>query len=150
MTTKKGFSHERDLVRKLWEYGFAAIRAPASGSRTKRVVYPDVVAIYKGKIIVAEVKTVGKKRSIYIEKDKIERLKEFASRAGATAYVAVKIVGTGEWLFVPLELLIESECSYKLPQEALAYAMDLKTLVSVFKGVKKLTDFLNDGRNEPT
>ncbi|MEM1828904.1 MAG: Holliday junction resolvase, partial [Desulfurococcaceae archaeon] len=36
----KGFSHERDLVRRLWEYGFAVMRAPASGSKAKRVRYP--------------------------------------------------------------------------------------------------------------
>ncbi|MEM0326303.1 MAG: Holliday junction resolvase, partial [Desulfurococcaceae archaeon] len=52
-TRRRGFFHERDLVRRLWEHGFAVIRAPASGSRVKHVVYPDIVALYKGKVIIA-------------------------------------------------------------------------------------------------
>lgn len=150
MSLRKGFAHERDLVRRLWEHGFAAVRAPASGSRTKRIVYPDVVAIHKGKVIVMEVKIVGRERTIYIDRKKVEKLREFASRAGASAYVAVKIVGTGEWLFVPLELLVEAENSYKLTRDALSRAIDLKTLVTTVKGVKKLTEFQDKKASEPT
>ena len=40
---KKGSAEERDLVHKLWERNFAAMRAPASGGATKNPL-PDVVA----------------------------------------------------------------------------------------------------------
>ena len=40
---KKGSAEERDLVHKLWERDFAAMRAPASGGATKKPL-PDVVA----------------------------------------------------------------------------------------------------------
>ena len=33
---KKGSAEERDLVHKLWDRDFAAMRAPASGGATKR------------------------------------------------------------------------------------------------------------------
>ncbi len=34
---KKGSAEERDLVHKLWERDFAAMRAPASGGATKNL-----------------------------------------------------------------------------------------------------------------
>ena len=40
---KKGSAEERDLVHKLWNKKFAAMRAPASGGATKRPL-PDVLA----------------------------------------------------------------------------------------------------------
>ena len=53
---KKGSAEERDLVHKLWERDFAAMRAPASGGATKKPL-PDVVA-GNGKLYLAiEVKT---------------------------------------------------------------------------------------------
>ncbi|HIC99009.1 MAG TPA: Holliday junction resolvase, partial [Pyrodictiaceae archaeon] len=38
----RGFEAERDLARRLWQKGFAVIRAPASGAKTKHYVYPDL------------------------------------------------------------------------------------------------------------
>lgn len=35
MMVKKGSREERDLVKLLWDNGFAAMRAPASGGATK-------------------------------------------------------------------------------------------------------------------
>ena len=56
---KKGSAEERDLVHKLWERNFAAMRAPASGGATKNPL-PDVVA-GNGKLYLAiEVKTTTK------------------------------------------------------------------------------------------
>jgi len=40
-----GKRYELELARKLHKYGFAVIRAPASGRKAKRVPYPDIVAI---------------------------------------------------------------------------------------------------------
>ena len=40
---KKGSAEERDLVHKLWDRHFAAMRAPASGGATKKPL-PDVIA----------------------------------------------------------------------------------------------------------
>lgn len=141
---RKGFSHERDLARRLWSYGLAVIRAPASGSKVKHLVYPDLVALYKGKILVIEVKTTSKPRSIYIEKDKVSRLLEFARRASGEAYIAVKIIGTGEWRFIPVGKLVNAGSKYKLPREAIESGIKLEALVSELKGVKKLDEFFSE------
>ena len=60
---KKGSAEERELVHKLWDRNFAAMRAPASGGATK-IPLPDVIA-GNGKIYLAiEVKTTKKIKSI--------------------------------------------------------------------------------------
>ncbi len=139
---RRGFAHERDLVLKFWSHGFAVMRAPASGSKAKRVLYPDIVAIYKGRVIAVEVKTVREPRSIYIDGDQYEKLVEFSKRAGGEAYIAVKIIGSGEWIFIPIDKLVKTESGkYKLNIELLNTGLKLEGLVSLVKGVRKLTEF---------
>jgi Holliday junction resolvase - archaeal type len=138
----RGFSHERDLARKLWDHGLAVIRAPASGSKTKHLLYPDIVVIYKGKTAVLEVKTMKKTRSIYIEAYQVKKLLEFADRAGGEAFIAVKVIGTGEWIFLPVSKLEKTtNDNFKLRKEFLAEGFKLEAFVSIMKGVKKLTEF---------
>lgn len=118
------------------------MRAPASGSKAKRVPYPDVVAIYKGKVIVAEVKTIRKPRTIYVESRQIEKLLDFANRAGAEAYIALKVVGAGEWVFIPaLKLKRLESGKYKLSKDNIGEGLKLEALISLIKGVKKLSEF---------
>jgi Holliday junction resolvase len=143
---RRGFAHERDLARRLWERGLAVIRAPASGSKAKRVLYPDLVAIYRGRVVAFEVKTVKTPRSIYIEPEQVKKLVEFCNRAGGEPYIAVKVVGSGEWLFIPIQLLERTESgTYKISREALTRGLRLEALVSELKGVKKLSDFAQKG-----
>ena len=97
---KKGSAEERDLVHKLWERNFAAMRAPASGGATKRPL-PDVVA-GNGKLYLAiEVKTTTKDK-IYIDEDQIDALLEFSKIFGAKPYIGVKFKYT-KWLFLEPE-----------------------------------------------
>ena len=87
---KKGSAEERDLVHKLWERNFAAMRAPASGGATKNPL-PDVVA-GNGKLYLAiEVKTTTKDK-VYIDAPQIEALCEFSKIFGAKAYIALPTV----------------------------------------------------------
>jgi Holliday junction resolvase len=138
----RGFSHERDLARKLWDHGLAVIRAPASGSKTKHLLYPDIVIIYKGKTAAIEVKTMKKTRTLYIEAYQVKKLLEFADRAGGEAYVAVKVVGTGEWIFMPISKLEKTtNGNYKLKKEVLQEGLKLEAFISIMKGVRKLTEF---------
>lgn len=138
----RGFAHERDLARKLWARGLAVMRAPASGSKAKRLVYPDVVAIYRGKVLVFEVKTASTLRDIYIPARQVEKLVEFARRAGGEAYIAVKVIGTGEWLFVHVEKLSRTPSgNFKISKSTLGEALTLPTLVSLVKGVRSLLDY---------
>lgn len=97
---KKGSAEERDLVHKLWERNFAAMRAPASGGATKRPL-PDVVA-GNGKLYLAiEVKTTIKDK-IYIDSEQIDALLEFSKIFGAKPYIGVKFKYT-KWLFLEPE-----------------------------------------------
>jgi Holliday junction resolvase len=130
------------LARRLWSHGLAVVRAPASGSKAKRLVYPDIVAIYKGRVLVFEVKTTSGLRDIYIPGHQVEKLLEFTRRAGGEAYIAVKITGSGEWLFVSIDKLLKtSSGNYKLPRSVLGEALKLTALVSLVKGIKDLFEF---------
>jgi Holliday junction resolvase len=98
--SKTGSVEERDLVNKLWEAGFAAMRAPASGGATKRPL-PDVLA-GNGKLYLAiEVKST-RQEHIYIDNEKIKNLIEFSEIFGATPYVGAKFIRK-PWRFIKLE-----------------------------------------------
>lgn len=119
------------------------MRAPASGSKAKRLAYPDVVAIYKGRVLVMEVKTVKKPRNLYIEPHQVNKLLEFTERAGGEPYIALKVVGTGEWVFIPVSKLEKTESGkYRLRKETIVEGLKLESLVTIIKGVKKLTEFM--------
>jgi len=126
----KGFFYERDLARRLWKHGFAVIRAPASGSRAKHLKYPDLVAIYKGKILAIEVKTTRGKKPIYIRGEQLSKLLTFSLRAGAEPYIAVKFIGSGEWMFVTVDKLTHLDSGeYKLDVEDVKKGIPLSELV---------------------
>ena len=98
--SKKGSIEERDLVKKLWDAGFAAMRDPASGGATKKPL-PDVLA-GNGKLYLAiEVKS-SRQDHIYIDKEKIDNLIEFSNIFGATPYVGAKFIRK-KWRFIKLD-----------------------------------------------
>ncbi len=127
---ERGARIERELVRKLWKHGFAAIRAPASGSKVKHAVYPDVVAIYHGKVYVFEVKTREKLETVYIPKQQVEKLLEFARRAGAKAYIALKIRSLNQWFIVPIEKLENMGTRYRIGLTVLKTAQTLEQFIT--------------------
>ncbi|OYT40742.1 MAG: Holliday junction resolvase [Desulfurococcales archaeon ex4484_58] len=141
----KGFAHERDLVVKLWNHGFAVIRAPASGSKAKRTKYPDIVAIMDREVLAIEVKTINSERTIYIDRYQVDKLREFSRRAGGKAYIAVKIVGTGKWRFIPIEELEETRNkNYKVTIEKLRRGLKIQDLISMIKKTAKIDQYLNE------
>ncbi|MEZ0394688.1 MAG: Holliday junction resolvase Hjc [Desulfurococcaceae archaeon] len=142
----RGFQHERDLARRLWEKGLAVVRAPASGSKARRLVYPDLVAIYRGRVVAIEAKTTRRGGAIYVRREQVEKLMEFARRAGGEAYVAIKHVGTGDWRFVRIDSLVEAGNSFKVTREAIEGSPRLEELVDEIKGARPLTEFLGGKR----
>lgn len=131
---RRGFHYERELAKMLYRLGFAVIRAPASGSRAKRVFYPDIVALYKKNILVFEVKARSELCDIYIDKYKVERLRDFAERSGGEAYIAVKITSTGEWRVVPLnQLWTTKEGNYRVSKFILEKSARLEDVVERVK-----------------
>jgi len=112
---KKGSAEERDLVHKLWDRNFAAMRAPASGGATKKPL-PDVLA-GNGKIYLAiEVKTTTKNK-IYIDHPQIDALIEFSNIFGATPYLGIKFKYT-KWLFLTPEIMEKTRTgNYKVEKD---------------------------------
>ncbi len=141
----KGFRAERELVRKFWEKGFAAIRAPASGSKVKHAIYPDVVAIYKGKIFIFEVKARRKLSTIYISEKQVEKLKEFARRAYAEPYIALKIQELKRWFFISLSKLKRVGSKYRIDLEVIKDALTFEKFVESVKSVTLAQYIRSDG-----
>ncbi|ABW01979.1 Holliday junction resolvase Hjc [Caldivirga maquilingensis] len=99
---RRGVNYERELANWLWSLGFAVIRAPASGGGVRRRFAPDLVAMFKGRVIILEVKYRGKPTPVSIRCDKVNRLIEFAGRAGGEAYVVVKYARE-PWRIMPIK-----------------------------------------------
>ncbi|RLG77574.1 MAG: Holliday junction resolvase [Thermoprotei archaeon] len=137
---RRGFDAERDLVRKLWKCGFAVIRGPASGSRIKRAVCPDVVAIKNRNVFVFEVKKRSKYDSIYLDKEQVLKLVEFARRAGGEAFIAVKI-SNNPWKFIPVNKLVDVGSSYKVPRDEIEAGLDIDDLVRMCDTFIPLTSY---------
>jgi len=132
---KKGSAEERDLVHKLWERNFAAMRAPASGGATKRPL-PDVVA-GNGKIYLAiEVKTTTKDK-VYIDSPQIEALLEFSQIFGAKAYIGVKFKYT-KWLFLePVNAQRTRNDNYKVEKNyILEKGLELDEITGISRQMK--------------
>jgi len=98
----RGIRVERELARKLWSKGFAVVRGPASGARAKHLYYPDLVAFYKGRIFVFEVKYTSRSNNITLRTSQLKKLKEFKNRSGGEAYIAVKQPGR-DWVLINLD-----------------------------------------------
>lgn len=85
----KGSAGERELSNRLEdEMEWRALRAPGSGSGTDRE-RPDVLAGRKGRVVMFEAKTSSGK-PVYVGKDEVEALVQYAADFGAEAYIAVR------------------------------------------------------------
>ena len=133
---KKGSAEERDLVHKLWERNFAAMRAPASGGATKRPL-PDVLA-GNGKLYLAiEVKTTTKDK-VYIDSAQIDELCDFSKIFGATAYIGVRFKYT-KWLFIEPERTPRTKNgNYKVEKD---YVLEKGLEIDEIAGIDKQMKF---------
>ncbi len=128
---QRGFNAERELARILWRYGFAVVRGPASGARARKVFYPDLIAIYKGKIFVVEVKYRSTSQStVYINKKKVDKLIDFAKRAGGKVVIAVKIPKEGWFIIEFNKVEYTSDGSIKINRQVLEEATRLEEFIS--------------------
>ncbi len=126
----RGVREERELVRLLDRLGFAVVRSPASGSRTK-LDRPDLLAGRRGLILALEVKATGKE-VLYLKRESVEQLIRFSDRFGAKPYVAVKFKGKGVgWLLVEAGSLEQTGKGFKLSlREALKKGLTPEALVT--------------------
>ncbi len=122
---RRGLDRERDLARKLWEMGFASMRAPASGAKAKHFVQPDVIAVKDGAVFVFEVKSRSE-LPLYVDSEQVEKLSEWAARARARAFIAVHY--SRSWHFVPLGGIERVGRTYRVDEDDVAHALRLEDL----------------------
>ena len=103
----KGANFGRALVNKFWDNGFAAMRAAGSGSAPQPI--PDVIASKGERVIILECKTTSKD-AFRLDKNDVEKLEIFRSRATCEAYIAVKF-DREKPRFFPLDLLTTRKIS---------------------------------------
>ena len=102
-TYRKGYMAERELVHKLYGFGYAVMRAPRSGRIN--LPMPDIIAIKNSKILIIECKCRGDAFSI--PKEQIAELDEWIKRTSGTGYIAWKITRRW-WFFIGLEKVKEN------------------------------------------
>lgn len=132
---KKGSAEERDLVHKLWERNFAAMRAPASGGATKNPL-PDVVAGNGNIYLAIEVKTTTKDK-IYIDSLQIDELCKFSKIFGAKPYIGIRFKYT-KWLFLePYKTPRTRNGNYKVEKDyALEKGLEIDEITGIDKQMK--------------
>lgn len=104
----RGSAAERELVHMFWDAGWAAFRAPASGSMPYEI--PDVIAGCGSRKIGVEVK-LTKDDTKYFTKSEVEALLVFCRKFGCECWLGVKFLRRG-WFFLSVEDARETESSY--------------------------------------
>ena len=134
---KQGSKEERELVNKLWDAGFAAMRAPASGGATKRPL-PDVLAGNGNLYLAIEVKS-SRLEHIYIDNEKIENLIKFSEIFNAKPYIGAKFIRK-PWRFIKLEdLHITRNKNYRVNLDlAFSKGLDFDEVIEVSTQTKLL------------
>jgi len=95
----KGKKAELQLAKLLRGLGFFVMRSPASGRRVRRFIYPDLIAIKKGRVLMFEVKLRKHRDTIHLSLRKVSNLVKAAEIAGGEAFIAVYVSIDGEWYF---------------------------------------------------
>ena len=131
-----GKRYELELARKLYKYGFAVIRAPASGRKAKRIPYPDIVAIKHRNVLVISVKYRSKLGTIYISEDELRKMIDFAKRADGIVIAAIKVKELGDWRVIQLSSNNTSTSNIE----------KLTITVDIIKNAKKLEDWLRESK----
>jgi len=109
--------------------GFFFIRAPASGGGGRKIFYPDVVGIKKGRVIMFEVKLKQSRETVYLEYRKFRMLKYVSELAGAEVYLCVYVEKEDKWYAFNLDMLQRIGDKYALYVEMYDKGMDLMEVI---------------------
>jgi Holliday junction resolvase len=131
-----GKRYELELARKLYKYGFAVIRAPASGRKAKRVPYPDIVAIKRRNVLVISVKYRSTIGTIYVSQDELRKMVDFSKRSDGIMIVAVKVKELGDWRVIPLSTINTSTSNIE----------KVTLTVDMVRNAKRLEDWLREAK----
>jgi Holliday junction resolvase len=73
----------------------------------------------------------------------VERLKEFARRAGGKPFIAIKIVDHVDWKFIPVDQLqTTSKGNYKITMDSLGDALTFNSLLGLADESRKITEYV--------
>lgn len=102
MTRKrKGINCERELVHKLWDLGFGAVRIAGSGCT--QTPSADIVAGKSGKVYTIECKS-SKSENFYLKKEVVSQLLEFSKRFDSIPLIGIRFKNQ-DWAFLKQEHL---------------------------------------------
>ena len=105
----KGTRLERELFHIFWDTNkFGVVRIAGSGSTT--LPSADLLVGGQGKYFAIECKAI-KKGKKYIEKERINELKEFSKKFGAQPLLAIRF-NNEPWYFLKIEDLEKSKLNY--------------------------------------
>lgn len=122
----RGSAAERELVHMFWDAGWAAFRAPASGSMDYEL--PDVIAGSGSRKIGVEVK-LTKDGTKYFTRGEVDSLLAFCRKFGCECWLGVKFLRKG-WYFVSPEDARLTASSYAVSYEdALRKGLTFEELV---------------------
>ncbi len=121
----RGASAERELFQKLWNLGFAVVRAAGSGKMP--LPSPDLIALGKGRKIAIECKYYRSKY-LHISKQQFEDLLHWGELADSEVIIAWKIPRKG-WFFLKPEQFRATAKNYAINKDyAMQNFMSLETL----------------------
>lgn len=124
MAGKKGIKFERELIHRLWENGFAAMRSAGSGAA--RYPMPDIVAGNGKRFIAIEVKK-REKLPVYLTEREVKELIMFANLFGAEPFIAVKLTNQN-WKFFKVKHMKKTK-NYKVDEKVYESGIDLKEML---------------------
>ncbi len=116
-TKAKGSKGERDLVKAFNEAGWGCIRIAGSGS--SRYPSPDILAGNAIRRLAIECKVTAEKKK-YFDIDEVEQLREFSTKFGAEAWLAIKFPQE-DWFFFMIEDLDKAGNSYSASTTSASY-----------------------------
>jgi Holliday junction resolvase len=122
---RKGVKFERELIHRLWEYGYAAMRSPGSGATSYPM--PDIVAGNGERFVAIEVK-MRAKLPVYLSEQEVKELVMFANLFGCKPFIAVKI-SRSDWKFFQIAQLKETKKGYKIDKETFMLGIDLEEML---------------------
>lgn len=93
------------------DYGFAVMRSPASGSGRKHP-QPDILVSNGDKIFGIETKSSSKNK-IYINKEEVQKLREFCQKFGCKPLIGVRF-DRKDWTFFKPEECKKTDQNYKI------------------------------------
>lgn len=121
-----GTNAERELLKKFWAAGWAAIRSAGSGSM--HFPSPDLLVGNKIRRLAIEVKYCSSDNK-YFPKIEIKQLKNFAQYFGAESWVAIKF-SRMNWVFVSLEDLYETNSNFVFSRKNLTKGLSFEEIIN--------------------